>query len=44
MRKNYKEPKMKPLDLKGEVILAGSNMETEGYHKKKTVVPETEWE
>lgn len=43
MRKNYKEPKMKPLDLKGEVILAGSNMKTEGYHKK-AVVPETEWE
>lgn len=25
MKKNYKEPKMKPLDLKGEALLGGSN-------------------
>lgn len=41
MKKNYKEPKMKPLNLGGETILAGSdeakpsNNMTEGYSIKE---------
>lgn len=34
MKKGYKEPKMKPFNLKGEVILAGSGVENPGIQGK----------
>lgn len=43
MKKNYKEPKMKPFNLKGEVILAGSGVETPGIQGKSINVND-KWE